>query len=521
MKYLYVHIIIILSTLPAFAQEGPTMDISNSVIQQEADTVKQNLDSLKDTLNPGKILSIQDSLHDHPPISKLVSIKAAVGNITTPDSIGFINPLDTLKLTNTIGQVKDSVKQKYSTLKNKIHLKDSLQLLKNMHLELPNDLPQINIDPEITGKLPESIYAEDIPELDINSKDYAIPELKIKQLEGLKNTEVNTAVEIKEKMQGKFQETEQIKGEIGAFQEQVNGFKVDSTYIEQKAEQLVQDQLSDKAEMDVLAEKGELADDLFKEQFNQVQYLKQLNGARGAASADWIAKKVKNVSFDKLEEHKDKIAGAQDKLAKAKKKYGEFSNLKELDTLKAYKLHVPFWQRITPSVNFQIEKKENTGIFFSPQVGYRFNEIITGGLGYTYKIEIEEKFKSLSLDPSTYGPKGLIRIKAFKSYHGQMEYEYLRTSIAIIDEPVNREWVSGLNLGVVKEFTFKGAIKGKLQVMYNVLYNEEKAPFQKPLMIRFGIGLELLKSLKKTNFRKGLKDKVKGIHQQDLFEKAN
>ena len=129
-----------------------------------------------------------------------------------------------------------------------------------------------------------------------------------------------------------------------------------------------------------------------------------------------------------------------------------------------------------------------TNIELSPVVGYRFTDDFSAGIGITY-IYFKREFDNYpDFETNIYGYRFFARHNIQEQFYAQAEYENLSLEFFNInDGSSRREWVPGAFIGG-GYFQPLGRNAGfNITALYNVLYDENKSPYNSPYVIRVGL----------------------------------
>lgn len=130
----------------------------------------------------------------------------------------------------------------------------------------------------------------------------------------------------------------------------------------------------------------------------------------------------------------------------------------------------------------------------SPLAGYMVNEDFSVGLGATYLylsreftlIPSGDRFK---IKNSVYGGRAFLRHSVFDTFFAHAEFESLNVEFPAndFDQRTVREWVPGLFVGAGSFQNVFGRGGINLTVLYNLLHDSIKSPYNSAWVIRGGI----------------------------------
>ncbi|HNP20192.1 MAG TPA: hypothetical protein PKL31_17260 [Fulvivirga sp.] len=131
-----------------------------------------------------------------------------------------------------------------------------------------------------------------------------------------------------------------------------------------------------------------------------------------------------------------------------------------------------------------------TSVEVSPLVGYRITNDFSAGLGITYIYYKFDLGNSNTFETNIYGYKLFARHNFLEKFYATTEFEnlsleyYNRT-----DGSISREWIPGLFIGG-GYFEPIGRNAGfNIAALYNVIYDDQKSPYNSPLVLRIGFTL--------------------------------
>lgn len=144
--------------------------------------------------------------------------------------------------------------------------------------------------------------------------------------------------------------------------------------------------------------------------------------------------------------------------------------------------------RIFVGGNLGLQFGTITNIEVSPLVGYRFNNKFSAGLGLTYIYFKQEIPGFEDFESNIYGYRFFTRYNIQQQFYATAEYENLSLEfLNSTDLSIRREWVPGAFIGG-GYFQPLGRRAGlNLSVLYNVLFDDQKSPYNSPWVFRVGI----------------------------------
>lgn len=156
-----------------------------------------------------------------------------------------------------------------------------------------------------------------------------------------------------------------------------------------------------------------------------------------------------------------------------------------------------FKERVYTGGNFSLNLGSNFSyVDISPLAGYMLTPTFSAGLGATY-LYLSRKYVNLQsgntfkVSSSVYGGRTFVRKNILETYFAHMEFEALNVEFAsnTNNENTIREWVPGLFIGggVFQPVFGRGGIN--LTILYNLLHDELKSPYNSAFVVRAGVTL--------------------------------
>lgn len=394
--------------------------------------------------------------------SEAIDSKYNLNNsIDLPDTLLHNNPAD------KINQKKEAAQQ------NANAAKDSLK--QKLQVKIPDSL--INLVPKEAGVLP----GVEIPELDIKPLEELKGISEIDQLKSVNKIEnIKTAVDIETIPELDLEQVGVITDKVDNVKEKlVSPDKIGET-VENEAKNLKGIRALDK-------QKGELEGampDFYK--FKDSEHYKEE-----------LVNKVKEKAVNHFVGHADKLQAAQSKLADIKKKYPEgVSSIKDLPKRRPNPLKgKPFTERFLLGLTVQIHPDQIPNVDVSPFTAFKLSQRLSFGVGGTYRLMTREDFKGITSEGAVYGYRGFTELLLQKGFFVHAEYEILKTLVRdslytqVTEKLLEKEWISGLLIGIGREYKIGGLVKGNMQVLYNFLH-EPNSPYQEKVMVRFGFSFQ-------------------------------
>ncbi len=138
--------------------------------------------------------------------------------------------------------------------------------------------------------------------------------------------------------------------------------------------------------------------------------------------------------------------------------------------------------------NFSLQLGRITFVDISPLVGVMITDRYSGGLGITYQYL---NFKDIADgESSVYGGRIFNRYNILPNIFAHAEYETLNVRFFRENQSggydFEREWIPGLFLGGGYFIPFGNRGGMNFTLLYNVLYDNIKSPYNEPYVLRAG-----------------------------------
>ncbi|WP_373495557.1 hypothetical protein [Aquiflexum sp.] len=147
-----------------------------------------------------------------------------------------------------------------------------------------------------------------------------------------------------------------------------------------------------------------------------------------------------------------------------------------------------FKDRLFFGGNFALQFGTITFIDVSPLAGVMITNRFSSGVGMTYQYFNDRRF--IGGNNSIYGGRIFSRYNIFPNIFAHAEYESLNLdAYNRITERFERIWVPGLLIGGGYFIPFGDRGGTNITLLYNVLHDNFRSPYNSPLIIRFGFML--------------------------------
>jgi hypothetical protein len=210
-----------------------------------------------------------------------------------------------------------------------------------------------------------------------------------------------------------------------------------------------------------------------------------------------LKQQAQKVAMNHFSGKQAQITAAMEKLGKFKSKYSSVSNISELPKHLPNPMNEkPPIERLVPGLALQFQSK--TGDFmidFNPYVGFRVTEKLTSGIGWNQRVAYNFTNHSFNNYRIVYGPRSFVEYNLKKGFYPRAELEYVNAAIeeygqTISTDPMHRQWVLGMFLGLKKEYRIAGKVKGTAMLMTRLFNPDHKSPYGDVINARIGFEIQ-------------------------------
>lgn len=235
-------------------------------------------------------------------------------------------------------------------------------------------------------------------------------------------------------------------------------------------------------------------------QYNQLQsqYKGYLNDLQDSTARKEMAKKkAEELAMQYINDNPSIMKSVQKKMDLLMKKYSYVSNSNDLSTaVKRTSLRGrTFRERLVVAANFQVLSIDPVTVDLSPQIGYRFNSLLSAGIGGTYRQTFKDTIPSLS--PEVFGYKGFVSYDVVKSFFAYGEYAQNSPGVKVEEGISKRIWNPAALLGVGRKFSVSKKIDMTVVALYNFIHKPGDTLYPRPFMVRVGFQLSDIALFKK------------------------
>jgi len=299
-----------------------------------------------------------------------------------------------------------------------------------------------------------------------------------------------------------FSKVKGIKSELKSYQAELDSIRAGGLENSDKLKGLAEQQLTQREEIQTIKQHEQ---ELEKIKQLQQEYLTKAEQYRDPERLKAEAlQKGSEVVTDQVLGQTEKLTEAQSKLAKAKRKYGEFESINDLPKHRPNAMKdKPFRERFFPGFTFQLAKKDQyTSLYLSPQMYYRISGKWDVGAGGIFNLNFDKKLNWVS-GHNAWGYKVLTNFRFFKSFYFRVEGERVNQELPAfgLDNTYTR-WTYVALGGIGKEFKISRLLNGNTLLLYNAK-GQEFNPYASRVVLRVGIDFSLKKD-QRRQFIKGL-----------------
>lgn len=148
----------------------------------------------------------------------------------------------------------------------------------------------------------------------------------------------------------------------------------------------------------------------------------------------------------------------------------------------------PLGERLFYGGNFGMSFGTITFIDVSPLVGAMITNRLSGGVGATYQYFNDRRF--IGGNSSLYGGRVFGRYNVFPNVFTHVEYENLNFDLYNPNsDRFERSWVPGFLIGGGYFTPFGQRGGANITILYNLMYDIRRSPYNEPYVIRFGFFL--------------------------------
>jgi hypothetical protein len=439
-------------------------------VQSKIDTVVHRLNQPADKVNE-KISNAQDNL---------------TGKIEDLEEDGV------KKVENVQGKA-DNVQQKISSEVSKAT--DGNVKVPNDLLEKPKDLT-IQNDAKSSQKIP-TLQADNLnaPQLNLpGAEKLKVPEANIDLRSLEKKADVNLPGT--EKIGGISAEVAKVDKKIegvGEYAKELDNISKNGIEDAEKLPKEIENQVGKIDEVHVLNKEAKK----ITEYQNVVQRYRDKKLLQ-----EEILRKSKMVANDKLNSMTPQLKEVQQQIGKAKRLNPAVESFKEITKKRPNEMKgKPFRDRFLPGITFQAYQQDRFTLDCALQTSYRVSGRLTSGLGYSYRISIDDDNSQWIAHEGITAYRFYLQFVTIKNIYVHGEFESARVSPArfptLADNPNPNVYGSYFGLG--KRYNISRRFKGSAAALYRVNYQGE-IPNLSKVNLRIGFDLSLKKKSQKLKF---------------------
>lgn len=394
-----------------------------------------------------------------------------------------IDSLNNLKIpTEGITRQLDSLSSIQNQLISEINSKVS-----ELKSRATKELDEINLPEPLQGpfnKLKQSISEYKLP--GIGTGELSLNNLDFSKYTNLKLPTLSDQLKLDPKLEDLLPDLK--LDQISGLSKQVEAYSAD-------VKQIVQGNFDDLASIDKTIEArvaGMEGVDQLQEGKAFLEKAKPDSAALMNMAKEMVQEQLLNPAMDHFAGKQAVLEQAMDKMSKLKNRYSEVKSLAELPKKLPNPLKgKPFIERLVPGITFQIQKSQYFLLDINPVLQYKLWPRISAGLGWNERIPFDG-WKVKWGNERVYGPRAIVQFKWTKGITFTLQPEVMNTTVpsplaSIMGvDPAYRQWVPSVFVGIRKEFTVYKSIKGNSEVLFNLYDKDDMSPYGDRLSIRFG-----------------------------------
>ncbi len=448
-------------------------------------TVLKSLDSLKLTL---------DSLKNAGPVKDIKNAKQQITNVQSD----IQKPIDVAE--NAINEKLGLYAENGANIPGSVNLPDA-NLKSN--LNLPGvKLPGTNLNTSLAGNLT-------VPDLSLEGNKMLIdpqlpkPEVGLsgdtkKQMGMLRGRAKQKLPDVKgmegvKDVQTNLGKVNEVSGKVKGYQSDIKNIAEGNLDEVKQLPQEIENKVVSMAEVQGIEAQAAQYKELMAKWNSDPEVVKEL-----------ALNKAKEMAVNHFAGHDEQLKLAMGELSKLKAKQKDAEVIIDLfkkpeNAMKGK----PFRERLLPGFNLQVQSSANLWLDFNPFIGYRWSSRWTTGIGWNERLSMNVKNQKFIPREHAYGPRSYIEFKVRENFHAKAEVEYMNalvTSPYLVNqaEPNGRASVWSYFAGVKKSFVLSKALKGNVQILYNMYNPQKRSPYMSRLNIRMGFEFPLKK--RKANY---------------------
>ena len=519
-----------------------TLQFPRSSLVEQADTVSQQIEQMsrevEHKIDSLQALNLPIEQYQH----KLDSLSQLQNNLQLTKKIDSLTALELPH--EQLMRKLDSLELKYNPMHKVDQKADSATAWVQEKIDKAKTKVQEKLNQAVQGEsgdlpgldLPDASLSENMPDLDVPADALDIPEMGELDLNteglgvdtgdlGLDTEDLGVDLSLKENVPDLGEHTGQLNelknlpdqevakvkelDEVQSVTDQLDKVKEGTDALNQYQDQLTQytekaknlpqtaeEQARNLEQVQALEENTKAFDALKQEQEQYKQQLEQYQDEEYLKEE--IKNKAKLVATDHFAEHQDKIQGAQEQLAKYKRKYSSVQSIKDLPKIPPNRMKgKPFIERLSPGFTLQIQRSEQTEMDITPQLGYKISGRWMAGAGFGYRVKFNSNNSTFDNAHPVYGFRHFQHFTVYKGFFLAAYYDLLRHDMAIANNEMKSRWTHNYMGGIGKGYNITNKLRGNLQVLYQ-LFQSAGGPYPNKWNIRFGFHFNLKKGKKKA-----------------------
>jgi hypothetical protein len=151
-------------------------------------------------------------------------------------------------------------------------------------------------------------------------------------------------------------------------------------------------------------------------------------------------------------------------------------------------------ERFVPGLTMQLQKPGGWLVDFNPSIRYRLTIYWSIGGGWNQRVQFGKVASSVGVK-NTFGPRAFSEVVLFKGFSFRAESEMMNARIPSAQSDGYKDvGVWNHQVGIKKDFSFIGPVKGNAQFLYNLHSSSDIRTYPAKYNVRFGFEIPLKKN---------------------------
>ena len=149
----------------------------------------------------------------------------------------------------------------------------------------------------------------------------------------------------------------------------------------------------------------------------------------------------------------------------------------------------PITDRLTFGGSFHLNREEPVSLDLAPQIGYKFSDRWTAGLGCSFRYLLGRTSAAPTYSANTWGLRAFSRYMLFSSFFANTEVEAIHHAIVAPDGSRDIRWTPGVLIGIGGRYSISKGLKGNATFNYNLIWDENDQLYNSPWMLKIGVDI--------------------------------